>query len=51
MLVSNRQADLLAVDWLKDAPETLDVCIAQRDFNQAIDLIDATKSFLKNFSD
>jgi hypothetical protein len=39
------------VDWLKDAPENLDVCIAQREFDQAIKLIDATKSYLKDFSD
>lgn len=46
-----RQADLFAVDWLKDAPENLDVYIAQREFNQAIDLIDSIKSYLKDFSD
>lgn len=39
------------MDWLKDAPENLDVCIAQREFSQAIELIDATKSYLKDFSD
>ena len=47
----HRQADIFAVDWLKDAPENLDVCIAQREFNEAIELIDATKSCLKDFSD
>ena len=46
-----RHADLFTVDWLKDAPENLDVCIAQREFTQAIELIDATKSYLKDFSD
>jgi hypothetical protein len=40
-----------AVDWLKDAPEILDVCIAQRDFDKAMELIDDAKGFLKNFSD
>lgn len=40
-----------AVDWLKDAPEILDVCIAQRDFDKAMKLIDDAKCFLKDFSD
>lgn len=46
-----RQTDVLAMDWLKDAPENLDVFIAQREFDQAIQLIDATKGYLKEFSD
>lgn len=50
-LLYYRHTDILAVDWLKDAPENLDVFIAQREFNQAIELIDATKGFLKEFSD
>jgi hypothetical protein len=47
----HRHADIMAVDWLKDAPENLDVCIAQRDFDKAVELIDSTKCYLKNFSD
>lgn len=39
------------MDWLKDAPEILDVCIAQRDFEEAMQLIDDAKSYLKDFSD
>lgn len=45
------QNELLTVDWLKDVPENLDVFIAQRDFEQAISLIEKTKSYLKDFSD
>ena len=51
LAILSRQANLLAADWLKDAPEILDVCIAQREFNQAIELIDATKTYMKDFSD
>ena len=43
--------ELLTVDWLKDVPENLDVFIAQRDFEQAISLIEKTKAYLKDFSD
>lgn len=46
-----RQGDLLAANWLKDAPENLDVYIAQREFDQAIKLIEETKGYLKDFSD
>ena len=34
------EADLLHEDWLQELPEDLDVCIAQRDFEGAVDLID-----------
>ena len=34
------EADLLHDDWLQELPEDLDVCIAQRDFEGAVDLID-----------
>ena len=47
----NHQAELLTADWLKDVPETLDVYIAQREFDQAVELIEKTKAFLKDFSD
>ena len=46
-----RQADYFSMDMLKDAPEALDVCIAQREFDQATELIEKTKGYLKNFSD
>ena len=46
-----RQAELLAVDWLKEVPESLDVYVAQREFEQAVCLIEKTKAYLKDFSD
>ena len=46
------QADMLMEeDWIKEVPESLDVYIAQREFDQAVELILKTKSFLKGFSD
>ena len=47
----HRQAELLTADWLKDVPENLDVYIAQREFEQAVSLIEKTKTYLKDFSD
>ena len=47
----HRQADLLTAEWLKDVPETLDVYIAQREFEQAVQLFEQTKAHLKDFSD
>lgn len=46
-----KQADLLMEDWIKEVPENLDVYIAQREFDQAVELILKTKSFIKGFSD
>ena len=47
-----RQATELATpSWVKDAPENLDVYIAQREFEQAVNLIDKLKSHLKDSSD
>lgn len=34
------ESDLLHEDWLLELPEDLDVCIAQRNFEGAVDLID-----------
>ena len=39
------EADLLHEDWLQELPEDLDVCIAQRDFEGAVDLIDKGTNF------
>ena len=39
------EADLLHEDWLQELPEDLDVCIAQRDFEGAVDLIDKGITF------
>ena len=45
------ETELLAADWLQELPEDLDMCIAQRDFEGAVDLVergnhDRTSSFL-----
>ena len=46
------QPELLSVaDWVKDVPESLDVFVAQRDFDQAVAVIERTKTFLKESSD
>ncbi len=49
--VEKKQADMLNEEWLKDVPETLDVFIEQREFEQAVDLILSTKTFLKDMMD
>ena len=47
-----KQAELEeAAEWLKDIPERLDVFIAQRDFDEAVSLIEETKLCLKDISD
>ncbi|XP_062502954.1 exocyst complex component 8-like isoform X2 [Corticium candelabrum] len=38
------QAEMLQADWLKDAPDDLDVSIAQRDFESAMELIEKSLS-------
>ena len=47
-----KQVELLhAAEWLKDIPESLDVCIAQREFDEAVNLIEETKLYLRDISD
>ncbi|XP_078504867.1 exocyst complex component 8 [Lissotriton helveticus] len=36
----------LDLDWILELPEDLDVCIAQRDFEGAVDLLDKLNSYL-----
>ena len=44
--------DVMSIsDWLKDVPESLDVFVAQRDFEKAVLLIERTKALLKDSSD
>ncbi len=40
------EADLVHVEWLQELPEDLDVCIAQRDFEGAVNLINRGKATL-----
>ncbi|CAK8671790.1 unnamed protein product [Clavelina lepadiformis] len=48
---SSTQDERLHVDWLQEMPEDLDVYIAQRNFEQAVDLIGKTKTFLADIPD
>ena len=34
------ETDFLNVDWIQELPEDLDMCIAQRDFEGAVDLVE-----------
>ncbi|XP_013886747.1 exocyst complex component 8 [Austrofundulus limnaeus] len=37
----------LSPEWIQELPEDLDVCIAQRDFEGAVDLLDKLSEYLK----
>ncbi|XP_077443869.1 exocyst complex component 8 isoform X2 [Stigmatopora argus] len=37
----------LGLEWIQELPEDLDVCIAQRDFEGAVDLLDKLDEYLK----
>lgn len=50
-VAERRQEDILTDDWIKEVPEKLDVCIAQREFDYAVELIVRTKAFLKGSGD
>ena len=34
------ESDFLSAEWLQELPEDLDMCIAQRDFEGAVDLVE-----------
>jgi hypothetical protein len=34
------ETDCLNADWIQELPEDLDMCIAQRDFEGAVDLVE-----------
>ena len=36
------------MEWLRDVPDDLDVCIAQREFEQAMNLIEKGASMLSD---
>ncbi|XP_065833602.1 exocyst complex component 8-like [Oscarella lobularis] len=48
---ARQQAELLEADWLQDAPDDLDVFIAQRDFEGALELIEKTKTYLSGLTE
>ena len=45
----NRYPDLLNVDWLIELPEDLDMSIAQRDFEGAVQLVERGRAYLIDF--
>lgn len=45
----NRYPNLLNVDWLIELPEDLDMSIAQRDFEGAVQLVERGRSYLVDF--
>ncbi|XP_040016542.1 exocyst complex component 8 [Gasterosteus aculeatus] len=38
----------LGLEWIQELPEDLDVCIAQRDFEGAVDLLDKLNEYLRD---
>lgn len=46
---SNRYPNLLNVDWLIELPEDLDMCVAQRDFAGAVQLVEKGRAYLVDF--
>ncbi|XP_030201154.1 exocyst complex component 8 [Gadus morhua] len=38
----------LGMEWIQELPEDLDVCIAQRDFEGAVDLLDKLNEYLRD---
>ncbi|XP_019637716.1 PREDICTED: exocyst complex component 8-like isoform X1 [Branchiostoma belcheri] len=45
--IAQSAEEMLRVDWIQELPEDLDVCIAQRDFEGAVDLIDKCNEYLE----
>ncbi|XP_063410901.1 exocyst complex component 8-like isoform X1 [Mytilus trossulus] len=42
------ETDCLNADWIQELPEDLDMCIAQRDFEGAVDLVEKVNEYLKD---
>nr|XP_022342555.1 exocyst complex component 8-like isoform X2 [Crassostrea virginica] len=42
------ESDFLSAEWLQELPEDLDMCIAQRDFEGAVDLVERVNQYLIN---
>ncbi|XP_076087158.1 exocyst complex component 8-like [Mytilus galloprovincialis] len=42
------ETDCLNADWIQELPEDLDMCIAQRDFEGAVDLVEKVNEHLKD---
>ena len=50
-VLQRQPTEMASPNWVKDAPENLDVFIAQREFDQAVHLIERVKRHLKDCSD
>ncbi|KAG2468766.1 exocyst complex component 8 [Polypterus senegalus] len=46
--VASEEVVDLSLEWIQELPEDLDVCIAQRDFEGAVDLLDKLTEYLKD---
>ncbi|KAG5846619.1 hypothetical protein ANANG_G00116900 [Anguilla anguilla] len=46
--LSSEEVVDLSLEWIQELPEDLDVCIAQRDFEGAVDLLDKLNEYLKD---
>ncbi|XP_041378442.1 exocyst complex component 8-like [Gigantopelta aegis] len=46
--IDTMDTEILNVDWLQELPEDLDMCIAQRDFEGAVDLMERANAFLND---
>lgn len=42
------ESSVLNTDWIQELPEDLDMCIAQRDFEGAVDRVERVNEFLKD---
>ncbi|CAI5684287.1 exocyst complex component 8 [Oreochromis niloticus] len=46
--VDGEESVNLSLEWIQELPEDLDVCIAQRDFEGAVDLLDKLNEYLRD---
>lgn len=51
MGLERKQSEVLVDDSIKEVPERLDVLIAQREFDEAVEVITRTRTFIRGFGD
>ncbi|CDW56933.1 exocyst complex component 8 [Trichuris trichiura] len=49
--VQGKRDSAVDLEWIKELPDELDVCIAQRDFSSALDLLSEARDFLAECAD
>ncbi|KHJ48521.1 Vps51/Vps67 [Trichuris suis] len=49
--VQGKRDSAVDLEWIKELPDELDVCIAQRDFSSALDLLSEARDFLAECTD